>query len=487
MLIYFPGLPRAAAWGKQGAASTVLHSNLNVATTAQTSTRPTRRGGAGTRQQRLGATASGTTETRGTGRERKGAVKASSQASSSRPATPASATQSARPTTPSTTKVPRPKEAAPPPPPPRSPTSSTLDSESGSASQEAPPTESPVRPTSTEAPAAPPGLPAVPPGLSAPPGLPPPSRTASTMSSPLSIHVQPSQSSYQMSTQAQALIEDLRARREGPAPSFTEKSPFPDFDRMLQTLSGDDGFSFNLDPALAGEGADEALVLPELDATPNTPFTGTFLDAFPGLRQNTVSSPLMGPPGLSHPSRPAYEPMNLRQPGILERQSSGSSGYTGSFNPFGADTSDDMPSRRYSPLDEERQVSRFTFARGRQGSTSSSLHASSPLNHVGDFSHVPFYNSAEMASPARRGTPPQWFANRPQPQDFPHGPHSAMGSPLPQHAQAQPHFAAPQQQPGRFQPFDTGVSEAQLRELINSSRERTVFRNGQSGRMLLLV
>ena len=310
------------------------------------------------------------------------------------------------------------------------------------------------------------------------------------MSSPLSVNVQPSQSSYQMSTQAQALMEDLRARREGPAPSVTEKSPFPDFDRMLQTLSGDDGgfggFSFNLDPALAGEGADEAMALPELDATPNTPFTGSFLDAFPGLRQSSVSSPLMGPPGLSHPSRPAYEPTNLRQPGILERQSSGSSGYTGSFNPFGADTSDDVPARRFSPLDEERQVSRFTFARGRQGSTSSSLHASSPLNHVDNFSHVPFYNSADMVSPARRGTPPQWFASRHQSQDFPLGPHSAMSSPLAQHAQAQPHFAAPQQ-PSRFQPFETGVSEAQLRELINSSRERTTFRNGQPGRTVLLV
>lgn len=309
------------------------------------------------------------------------------------------------------------------------------------------------------------------------------------MSSPLSVNVQPSQSSYQMSTQAQALIEDLRARREAPAPSVTDKSPFPDFDRMLQTLSGNDGafggFSFNLDPALAGEGVDEALVLPELDTAPNTPFTGTFLDAFPGLRQNPVPSPLTGPPpGLSHPSRPAYEPMNHRQPGILERQPSGSSGYTGSFNPFGADTSDDT-SRRFSPLDEERQVSRFTFARGRQGSTSSSLHATSPLN-ADNFSHVPFYNSADVASPARRGTPPQWFPNRHQPQDFPHEAHSAMSSPVAQHVQAQPHFPVPHQV-SRYQAFNAGVSEAQLRELITSSRDRATFRTGQSGRTLLLV
>ncbi|KZT67800.1 hypothetical protein DAEQUDRAFT_381300 [Daedalea quercina L-15889] len=487
------GLPRAAAWGKQGAA-TALHNNTNTATTIQTSTRQSRRGGTGTRQQRSGSTVTGATETRASARERRGVAKASSQASSSRPATPASTSHPARPATPGTTKVARLKEVAPPPPPPpRSPTSSTLESEPGSAGQEAPSVESPVQASATEALAVPPGLPAAPPGLSAPPGLPPPSRTASTVSSPLSITMQPSQSSYQMSTQAQALMEDLRARREGPTPAVTEKSPFPDFDRMLQTLSGDDGgfggFSFNLDPALAGEGTEEALVLPDLNTTPNTPFTGTFLDAFPGLKQNAVSSPLMGPPGLSHPSRPAYDPLNLRQPGILEQQPSGSSGYTGSFNPFGSDANDDLSSRRYSPLNEERQVSRFTFARGRQGSTSSSLHAASPLNHADNFSHASFYNSPDMASPARRGTPPQWFSTRHQPQDLFHGQHSAMSSPLVQQAQVQPPFATPQhQQPSRFQPFDTGVSEAQLRELISSSRERaTQFRNGQSGRTLLLV
>ncbi|KAH9842550.1 uncharacterized protein C8Q71DRAFT_208144 [Rhodofomes roseus] len=485
------GLPRAAAWGKQGTTTTALHNNTNAATTAQASTRQTRRGGTGTRQQRSSAAITSAVETRATGRDRKGAtaVKASSQASSSRPATPASTGQPARPVTPSTTKAAKQKEAAPAPPlPPRSPTSSTLESESGSAAQDVPPVESPVQAPSTEVPAAPPGLPAVPPGLTAPPGLPPPSRTASTMSSPLSVTVQPSQSSYQMSTQAQALMEDLRARREMPVPAIMEKSPFPDFDRMLQTLSGDDGgfggFSFNLDPALAGEGADEALVLPELDVTPNTPFTGTFLDAFPGLRQNAASGPLMGPPGLAHPARPAYEPVTLRQP-ALDRQPSGGSGYTGSFNPFGSDANDDVPSRRYSPLDEERQVSRFTFARGRQGSTSSSLHASSPLNHADNFAHAPYYNSSELVSPARRGTPPQWLPNRHQAQEFIHGPHSAMNSPLAQQAQqaqAHPQYAPPQQQhPGRFQPFDPGVSEAQLRDFINSSREKSFqFRHEQS-------
>lgn len=296
-----------------------------------------------------------------------------------------------------------------------------------------------------------------------------------------------------MSTQAQALMEDLKARREMPQQSF-ERSPFPDFDRMLQTLSGNDGgfggFSFNMDPALAGEETDASLVLPELDMNSNAPFNGTFLDAFPSLRHNPVASPLMMPPGLSYSPRPLFDPLNTRQPNI-ERQSTANSGYTGSFNPFAAEANDESQPRHFSPLDEERQVSRFGFARGRHGSTSSSLHAASPLSNADHVPPMPFYSSSELASPASR-PPSQWsMHNRQQTHEFALMQNSsAMNSPLAPHAQAQPAYAQQLQQPqsSRFQPFESGVSEAQLRDLISSSRERSNYmRNGQSGRMSLLV
>ncbi|KAI0928008.1 hypothetical protein AcV7_009297 [Taiwanofungus camphoratus] len=489
------GLPRGASWANKGSsnlASTALHNNTTTNNHSLGTGRQPRRGGTNTRQQRSGSTAASTSaaETRASGRDRKGgtatgAAKTPSQASSSRPATPAGATQQLiRSVTPATTKAPKVKESSPPlPPPSRSPTSSVaIESDVGSTGQDPAPTVSPVRPTATEAASIPPGIPAAPPGLSAPPGLPPPSR-AVPEASPPQIAMQPSQSSYQMSTQAQALMEDLKARREINPPS-TGQSPFPDFDRMLQTLSGADGgfggFSFNLDPALAGDNVDASLTLAGMDTEPGMAFNGTFLDAFPLLGQGTPSTaiPLIAPPGLSYPQRAIYDPLGVR-PQALERQPSSSSSYTGSFNPFAADSSEEPPTRRYSPLDEERKVSRFGFARGRQGSTSS-LHASSPLSNTDNAPHMSFYNSSELPSPASRMSPGWPFQARHQLHDFPpHQSNSAMSSPLARHAQAQPPFGQAPQQPSRFQPFDSGVSEAQLRDFINSSRERaSTMRNG---------
>lgn len=58
-----------------------------------------------------------------------------------------------------------------------------------------------------------------------------------------------------MSTQARALLDDVRARRESILVQ-SNSSPFPDLDRTLQVLTGDDGafggFNFNLDPKFVG-------------------------------------------------------------------------------------------------------------------------------------------------------------------------------------------------------------------------------------------
>ena len=322
--------------------------------------------------------------------------------------------------------------------------------------------------------------------------------------------MQQSQSSYQMSSQAQALMEDLRARREGNVAAVVQ-SPFPDFDRMLQSLNNDTefgGFSFNLDPKLAGDVQDDTLTLPEFDTDASIPFSGSFFDVFPTLRPSgqASTSPLMPPPGIpfaSPGSRTVFDPLTGK--GTLERQSTGSS-YTGSFNPFAGDGVDDAPARKYSPMDEERKVSRFGFARGRHGSASSSLHASSPLTNAESMSQLAHHNNTPEfsghASQQQQQQQQQWafparhpeFANHYQST-------SAMSSPLAQHMQATPpHFNHNhshahnhnQQQPlpqlNRFQSYDNGgVSEQQLRDLIMSSRERAnVSRNGPMGRAPLV-
>lgn len=293
-------------------------------------------------------------------------------------------------------------------------------------------------------------------------------------------------------------MEDLRARRESSVTAAVQ-SPFPEIDRMLQSLGSDTefgGFSFNMDPKLIGDVQEDGVGLPDFDLDPSVPYTGGFFDVFPNLRPSGQASaaPLMPPPGIPFASgshRTVYDPLTGK--GTVERQSTGSS-YTGSFNPFGGDGADDVPSRKFSPLDEERKVSRFGFARGRQGSASSSLHASSPLgnadslsqlahhNSVGDFAHAP---QQQWSFPARHPDFAQYQNN------------SAMSSPLAQHMQPaqhqhqhphqhqhQHHYQQQQQQQqNRFQPFDNGVSEQQLRELIIASRDRAnVSRNGPMGR-----
>jgi CCR4-NOT transcription complex subunit 4 len=199
---------------------------------------------------------------------------------------------------------------------------------------------------------------------------------------------------------------------------------------------------------------------------------------------------LVAPPGITYPHSPSlslYDPVRPTLITAVDKQPSGGSNYTGSFNPF-ADAIDDPPSsspRNYSPLDDDsiRKVSRFGFAQGRRGSTaaSSPRHSSSPL--AGGDGQPSFYMSGEYLQTTAQ---PQWIPSARQPISE-YG-HPAPGSPLPQYVQAaqvQPGYA---QQHARFQLFESGVSEAQLRDLLQSSRDRSLsMSNGPPGRSLLYM
>ena len=450
-------LPRSASWAKSSHDRPPVTSSSNnnpssaPGAIGASAVRSTRRGDKGTRPRPVTPSTPEIPEALPTFwriRDTKGvSAKASSVASSSRPSTPAN------------NKPTRQKQASPSiPVPPRSPTSSvTVESDPGTGSQGAP-SLSPAPST----PAIPPGLPAVPPGLAAPPGLPHPGGRGP-----------PSATSYQMSSQVQALLNDVKARRESTLPSIGA-SPFPDFDRTLQNLTEVDGkfggFSFNLDPKLAEtEVEDDAPQFPEA----TSPFHGSFMDAFPALRASAH------PPGLNfpHPQRSIYDPHNSPVPS----QASPAPSYTGTFNPFaeGSESDSAAATRRPALGDDSRKMSRFGFARnarqnGNLSSTSSPLISPTPLSpseSVGlGQQHLLGAGSGEL------GPPSQW----PSYQHHAHSIHShnvsAASSPLVPHAQAQIQGPMYQHLPStsRFQPFDqgTGVSEAALREFIQNSREQ---------------
>ncbi|KAH7889987.1 hypothetical protein F5I97DRAFT_1849132 [Phlebopus sp. FC_14] len=477
-------LPRAAAWGiKAGAA--------NIQASIAITHRPNRRGGQRpARNPNLETRSATRPQHDRKGGSIAGSTKTPSVTSSSRPPTPAIATLPQRPATPPEVKTLRPKEPGVPQLSTSPAPSLTMDSDLGSGSQDVSP--SPARPHSatsvhSSVPSVPSGPSDFPPGLSGPLGLPPPSRNAKVdLRAPPGIQqVQPT---YQISTAAQALLDDVKSRRQN-APANTNTSIFPDLDRTLRMVSGDDnefgGFSFNLDPKLAGDNADTDITLPDLEAEANIPFTGGFMDTFPALRptqtQQQIQHPpaFMTPPGLAYPhnsSRSIYDPLSMRGTPV-EHQSAGGSNYLGSFNPFGEPGEtpttqlQGVPpsSSSKSPFpDEERKVSRFGFARGRQGSTaaSSPIHAASPLS--ASDSHQSFFSPETTSSSAQ----PHW--NLPS-----HMEYGYLTSPL-AHAEVQP---PPQQPHSRFQPFDNNiVSEAQLREFILSSRERaSSMHNGSAG------
>lgn len=296
-----------------------------------------------------------------------------------------------------------------------------------------------------------------------------------------------------MSNAAKALLDDVKARRESYVPTVAITAPFPEFDRTLQTLSGDGGggFSFNLDPKLADQSS-ATDILPDLEMEANTPFHGSYIDAFPALRPN---SQLPAPPGLGHPrvpSRSIFDPaLNLvlgGSPMSSSSQSDRQSNYLGSFNPFqdGTEASTSAhhqsgsthshtpspspaPSSPFMPFDEERKVSRFGFARGRQSTSV----ASSPLNGS---SIIALSEANTLHSSLEDHPPPpglshmrQWDSQRSEPAYS--QPPSMINSPHISSQLSYTHNHNPQPQ-STFRPFDNDVSEITLRDFIMASRER---------------
>ncbi|KZV70611.1 hypothetical protein PENSPDRAFT_752413 [Peniophora sp. CONT] len=478
-------LPRSASWANKpvperttSSTSTALHNHTN---TAAPSARQTRRerDRVGEKPGR-GSRGSGTTATNHDPppepssswktKDPSKPVAAAPKPTPSRPGTPARSTTPAPAVAKAAAKAkrkatPPPTPAPPPPPPaPRSPTSSIahesdIGSATGSGSHDAP--------TSADSPA--PSTPAMPPGLTAaPPGLAPPPGLAAPPGLPAPGSQQPA---YQMSTQVQALLNDVKARRELAAP-MTGVSPFPDLDRTLQSLSEVNGFSFNLDPKLAPT--------PEDDESAANGYAGGFMDAFPGLR-HPAASPLMGPPGLAYPAaRSIYESAARASPAPGSPAS-----YTGSFDPFAESTDDfgSSSSRRTTLDDGQPKMSRFGFARnGRQGGISS---ASSPRVIASPLSTSLSGDGMQGQNSASGSLYEQWNAYGGQ---HPFASHTS--SPLAQHAQAYSpaptqRFAQQQHQQQQQYAQDL-VSEAALRELLATSRAQQEQQQRARGKSLLI-
>ena len=301
----------------------------------------------------------------------------------------------------------------------------------------------------------------VPPGLSAPPGIsslsrPPRAETASPQTPLLA-----SQSSYQMSMAARALLDDVKARRESTLPASSGFSPFPDFDRTLQTLTdeGGGGFSFNLDPKLADE-AEFSEPLPDFDLASAVPFHGSYIEAFPALRSGFGF--IQPSSGYVHSTNlPIYDPATLRTGSgrSFEKQSAGGTSYTGLFNPFSeppsVSTSASLP---YLPGDEERKVSRFGFAQGRKAATVASHPLlSNPLSHASQ--NQSFHHPTDVHHDAGYRWSTDYHEH--------HLSNSHATSAQVQHAQAQAMFTHAQNLP-----LGRELSEAQLRSFIQSSQAR---------------
>lgn len=303
----------------------------------------------------------------------------------------------------------------------------------------------------------------VPPGLSAPPGIPSLSRPPRAETASPQTPLLASQSSYQMSIAARALLDDVKARRESTLPASSSFSPFPDFDRTLQTLTdeGGGGFSFNLDPKLADE-AEVSEPLPDFDLVSTVPFHGSYIEAFPALRSGLGFN--QPPSGYVHNTNPPiYDPATLRTGSghSFEEQSTRGTGYTGLFNPFSEPGAESVSTSSSSyPLgDEERKVSRFGFAQGRKASTvASHSPLSNPSSHASQ--HQSFYHPTDVQHDAGY----QWSTDYHEHLVS----NSHATSAQVQHAQAQTMFPHAQNR----LPSGRELSEAQLRNFIQSSQAR---------------
>ena len=471
-------MPRAAAWAQKGLntpAAVVPNTPVNInSVAATTSIRQPRRGGASRQPRNVMNVGSSAAQDSRSNQAKPPPERKPNLASTSRPSTPVVEPSIASHTD---LKGLRPKELLTSVQLSTSPAPSATTTSDHSGFQEHT-SSTPVRPDSTDSTSSNSHLTSsipmsaslmVPPGLSAPPGISSPSRppradTASPQTPLLAL-----QSSYQMSTAARALLDDVKARRESSLFVSSGFSPFPDFDRTLQTLTdeGGGGFSFNLDPKLANE-AEFAEPLPDFDVAPSIPFHGSYIEAFPALRSGIgfIQSPTSGySPNIN---LPIYDPATPRTGSrhSFEKQHAKGTSYMGLFNPFSepgvesVSTSSSLSRLSYPPGDEERKVSRFGFAQGRKASTvASPPPLSNPLSHARE--HQSFYHPTEAV---HHGAGYQWATEYHEH----HVSNSHVTSAQVQHAQAQTMFTHPQTR----LPSDGELSEAQLRSFIQSSQAR---------------
>ncbi|KAF8515867.1 hypothetical protein JB92DRAFT_3114583 [Gautieria morchelliformis] len=220
------GLPRGTSWGQKSSVLPVSQSHSSrqsrnsngrprnqppIRSSASATDGHSRPGTRGHDRRAPGhaSTSSSTLTSKASG-------KAHSQASSSRPSTPAVPLPppQGRPTSPAVSTVTRTRAVEPPPRSATPASSVAVESDLGSSNPDPEPPLSPVAVHS---------VPSAPPGLPAPP-------------------------TYQLSTQAQELLDDVRARREQVTQPHVP-SPFPEFDRTLDSLGGGDfSFKWTLDP-----------------------------------------------------------------------------------------------------------------------------------------------------------------------------------------------------------------------------------------------
>lgn len=213
-----------------------------------------------------------------------------------------------------------------------------------------------------------PGKHGIPPGLS--------SRSATPSQETASSTSEAKTSAYQPSSNAQAVMDDMRIRRDVAA-AQQHKSPFPDFDKTLSSFQDGEDFSFSLE---------EGLVPAHLKGS-NTNGAGTLSAFTPFSLTNGVQPSLYSvppPPGIvastnkgtGTPPPPGLTTTNTEAPT-----------YTGRFDPFAPGAGEsllDEPESSSSPLhtlnqlrhtldteqgrendstDEESQASRFGFAK----------------------------------------------------------------------------------------------------------------------------
>lgn len=313
---------------------------------------------------------------------------------------------------------------------------------------------------------------------------------------------------YQPSSQAQALLDDVRARRESTTNAFV--SPFPDLDRTLAALNSNDGFSFsfNIDPTLASKSmAGKGRQSPSVPVFRGSfdPFAGSSFG--PSQTQATVPTTLPPPPGLA--SRPTIntQPSSStfsNQPMVNTPTRLGPlSSYSGSFDPFaeaGASAASGSPALSSSNVasslqgfdDESRRASRFGFARRGGGPGGDGLSArlglsaaSSPMGASEGLPQTPLYTSSDVLSPMPSASSqqlPQWTL--PTHQEYgPPGMSPMMFSNGRSTQQQHQHHQAQQQTPNMngmdsFSPFASGA-DMSLKEMLNIGRHQQGERRGQ--------